>query len=124
MLDATSQTLGGLKADGGIVSTTSDVARFLSDLLSGRILAHQWLAQMETIPHFYYYGLGLIKDLPWNCANASWGFGGDLPGYLTQAYTTADGRTTAVFATNEQGPDRVFETFKTAASASFCSNSF
>jgi D-alanyl-D-alanine carboxypeptidase len=124
MLDATSQTLGGLKADGGIVSTTGDVARFLSDLLSGRILAHQWLAQMETIPHFSYYGLGLIKDLPWNCANASWGFGGDLPGYLTQAYTTADGRTTAVFATNEQGPDRVFGTFKTAASASFCSNSF
>jgi D-alanyl-D-alanine carboxypeptidase len=70
-------------AAGEIISTTTDLNRFFSALLGGRLLAPARLRQMEA-----GYGLGLeAAQLP--CGTA-YGHGGGTPGYFTVSFTSAD----------------------------------
>ncbi|MFF1909351.1 serine hydrolase domain-containing protein [Kitasatospora sp. NPDC058218] len=79
-------------AAGAGISTTADLARFVSALLGGRLLAPAQLAEMKrTSPQSgSEYGLGLQRTA--TACGEYWGHGGGIPGYNTLMYGTADGR--------------------------------
>jgi D-alanyl-D-alanine carboxypeptidase len=92
-------------AAGQMVSTGSDLNRFFSALLAGRLLPSAQLAQMRsTVPAeatfgpAARYGLGLVSR-PLSCGGLSWGHGGSFPGYETRGGATDDGRATNVTVT-------------------------
>ncbi|KJK57456.1 beta-lactamase [Saccharothrix sp. ST-888] len=92
-------------AAGQMVSTGSDLDRFLSALLAGRLLPSAQLAQMRsTVPAEATfgpgarYGLGLVSR-PLPCGGLSWGHGGSFPGYETRGGATDDGRAANVAVT-------------------------
>lgn len=97
---------------GGMVSTLSDLDRFLRALLSGRLLPPAELAQMEkTVPatglapgvRGVRYGLGLIR-IPLSCGGEYWTHPGDILGYSVWDGVTRHGRRTAVvMASTEVG---------------------
>ncbi|MFJ9950101.1 serine hydrolase domain-containing protein [Kitasatospora sp. NPDC091207] len=78
---------------GAGISTTTDLTRFISALLGGRLLAPAELAEMKrTTPQSgsNEYGLGLQRT-PTACGEY-WGHGGGIPGYTTLMYGAPDGR--------------------------------
>ncbi|QFZ17937.1 serine hydrolase domain-containing protein [Saccharothrix syringae] len=81
-------------AAGEMISTTSDLDRFLEALLGGHLTSAESLAAMRTTTptgSIFAYGLGLQRyDLP--CGRSVWGHGGELIGYLTYAVRADDGR--------------------------------
>jgi D-alanyl-D-alanine carboxypeptidase len=89
---------------GGIVSTAHDLARFLSALIAGRLLAPAELTEMEQAvptPLGFGYGLGLMTaQLP--CGPVLGHEGGTLD-YGTQAWATADGRRVLILLTRGGG---------------------
>ncbi|MFI6445032.1 serine hydrolase domain-containing protein [Kitasatospora sp. NPDC050543] len=92
-------------AAGQMVSTGSDLNRFFSALLAGRLLPSAQLAQMRsTVPAEATfgpgarYGLGLVSR-PLPCGGLSWGHGGSFPGYETRGGATDDGRAVDVAVT-------------------------
>ncbi|MFF9647128.1 serine hydrolase domain-containing protein [Kitasatospora aureofaciens] len=92
-------------AAGQLVSTGSDLNRFFSALLAGRLLPSAQLAQMRsTVPAEATfgpgarYGLGLVSR-PLPCGGLSWGHGGSFPGYETRGGATDDGRAANVAVT-------------------------
>lgn len=90
-------------AGGAIVSTVGDVARFYRALLRGRLLRPKLLRAMKrTLPTDSdlpsRYGLGLAK-YPTRCGNG-WGHNGSFPGYLTYAFTSANGGRQVVLMVN------------------------
>lgn len=102
-------------AAGEIISTTADLNRFYAALLGGRLLPAGQLARMlEGIPiggpeapggpggpgggpgrdgerSGAAYGLGIRSDRL-SCGVTVWGHGGQVPGSLTRAAATRDGR--------------------------------
>ncbi|MEU9732668.1 serine hydrolase domain-containing protein [Streptomyces sp. NPDC048002] len=85
-------------AAGEMISDSSDLNRFYSALLKGRLLPAEQLKEMKTtvkvegIPNAGY-GLGLIeREL--SCGTKVWGHGGGIHGSVSEAVTTADGRHT------------------------------
>jgi len=94
-----------LWAAGGVISTPQELASFYRALFQGRLLPLALVRQMQTrvvdIPQAQgrqSIGLGLFRvKLP---CGISWGHGGDLPGYTTQTFSSADGRRQAVIAIN------------------------
>ncbi|MFG2642030.1 serine hydrolase domain-containing protein [Streptomyces sp. NPDC048370] len=94
-------------AAGQMVSTNSDLNRFFSALLAGRLLPSAQLAQMRsTVPAeatfgpAARYGLGLVSR-PLPCGGLSWGHGGSFPGYETRGGATDDGRAANVAVTTQ-----------------------
>ncbi|MFE6477882.1 serine hydrolase domain-containing protein [Streptomyces rochei] len=93
-------------AAGGMVSTAQDWQRFLTALMSGRLLPEAQMKQMRTTvdapEEGGAYGLGLMKaDTP--CGTV-WGHTGGLPGYSSEIYTDATGtRSVAVFTSTNFG---------------------
>lgn len=93
-------------AAGGMVSTAQDWQRFLTALMSGRLLPEAQMKQMRTTvaapEEGGAYGLGLMKvDTP--CGTV-WGHTGGLPGYSSEIYTDATGtRSVAVFTITNFG---------------------
>lgn len=92
-------------AAGQLISTNSDLNRFFTALLTGRLLPAAQLAQMRTTvpagPPFAAgsrYGLGLVST-PLSCGGVSWGHGGSFPGYETRGGVTEDGRAANVAVT-------------------------
>ncbi|TQF01574.1 beta-lactamase family protein [Kitasatospora acidiphila] len=91
-------------AAGELVSTDSDINRFFSALLSGKLLAPAELAQMRTtVPADKLgagtrYGLG-VMSVPLSCGGVYWGHGGDIPGYHTRGGATDDGRAVSIAVT-------------------------
>ncbi|MFJ6779812.1 serine hydrolase domain-containing protein [Streptomyces yangpuensis] len=87
-------------AAGQLISTNSDLNRFFSGLLSGRLLPEAQLAEMRTtVPAPYFgrgagYGLGLVSR-PLSCGGVYWGHGGSYPGYETRGGATEHGRRAA-----------------------------
>ncbi|MGC0415609.1 serine hydrolase domain-containing protein [Embleya sp. AB8] len=85
-------------ASGEMLSTGRDLTRFIRALLAGRLLAPTQLREMTTtldtgLP--YRYGLGLESEvLP--CGTTIWGHPGGSPGFITEPWTTDDGRRAAV----------------------------
>ncbi|GHC18202.1 D-alanyl-D-alanine carboxypeptidase [Streptomyces anthocyanicus] len=93
-------------AAGGMVSTAEDWQRFLTALMSGRLLPEAQMKQMRTTvdapEEGGAYGLGVMKaDTP--CGTV-WGHTGGLPGYSSEIYTDATGtRSVAVFTSTNFG---------------------
>ncbi|MCX5342903.1 serine hydrolase domain-containing protein [Streptomyces atratus] len=91
-------------AAGAMVSTNTDLNRFYTALLGGRLLPAAQLAEMRTtVPADYLgtgarYGLGLASR-PLSCGGVYWGHGGDIPGYETRGGATDDGRAASVAVT-------------------------
>ncbi|MFD5462758.1 serine hydrolase domain-containing protein [Kitasatospora sp. NPDC127059] len=91
-------------AAGSVVSTNSDLIRFYTALLGGRLLPAAQLAQMRTtVPADELgpgtrYGLGLVSR-PLSCGGLYWGHGGAIPGYETAGGATEDGRAVSIAVT-------------------------
>ncbi|MFE6846624.1 serine hydrolase domain-containing protein [Streptomyces sp. NPDC057686] len=89
-------------AAGQLISTNSDLNRFLTALLAGRLLPAAQLAQMRTTVPIgdtgAGYGLGLMSR-PLSCGGVYWGHGGDINGYETRGGVTDDGRAASVAVT-------------------------
>ncbi|WNM49953.1 serine hydrolase domain-containing protein [Kitasatospora sp. CM 4170] len=89
-------------AAGQMISTNSDVNRFFTALLDGRLLPAAQLAQMRTTVPIgdtgAGYGLGIISR-PLSCGGVYWGHGGDIPGYETRGGVTDGGRAVNVAVT-------------------------
>ncbi len=89
---------------GGMISDSSDLNRFYSALLRGRLLPPEQLKEMKTtvavegIPNARY-GLGLI-DRTLGCGVHVWGHDGGIHGSTSSATTTADGRHSLAFNFN------------------------
>jgi D-alanyl-D-alanine carboxypeptidase len=114
---------------GAIVSTDEDVARFFRALLSGRVIGPRLLAKMQQgrLEHQVdfpgqRYGLGLIS-FPMGCGKA-WGHNGDIPGYVTYAFSTRDGRGQMVLSVNQDAlslPAAAAQALGPALKRGFCS---
>ncbi|MFG2722886.1 serine hydrolase domain-containing protein [Streptomyces sp. NPDC048416] len=108
-------------AAGQLISTNSDLNRFFSALLGGRLLPAAQLAQMRTtVPvgnNGAGYGLGLMSR-PLSCGGVYWGHGGDIQGYEVRGGATDDGRAANVTVTEippeAAGTDRVERVVDTA----------
>ncbi|KQV04790.1 MULTISPECIES: serine hydrolase [unclassified Kitasatospora] len=89
-------------AAGQMISTNSEVNRFFTALLAGRLLPTAQLAQMRTTVPIgdsgAGYGLGIISR-PLSCGGVYWGHGGDIAGYETRGGVTDDGRAANVAVT-------------------------
>lgn len=82
---------------GGIISTAGELTRFLSALLSGRLLRPSELALMRqtvSTPDGLGYGLGLESTL-FPCGTF-WGHIGSTLDYVTRAWSSPDGRRVVV----------------------------
>ncbi|MFD0414426.1 serine hydrolase domain-containing protein [Streptomyces sp. NPDC127108] len=97
-------------AAGQLVSTNSDLNRFYSALLGGRLLKKPQLDQMrttvkgadKTFGPGARYGLGLVsKPLPCRPGEVYWGHGGSFPGYETRGGATPDGHAANVAMTTQ-----------------------
>ncbi|MDT9686987.1 serine hydrolase domain-containing protein [Streptomyces sp. P9(2023)] len=108
-------------AAGQLISTNSDVNRFFTALLGGRLLPAAQLAQMRTTVPVgdtgSHYGLGVMSR-KLSCGGVYWGHGGDLVGYETRGGATDDGRAANVTVTSippdEAGTNRVQAVVDTA----------
>jgi len=100
--DASTYPIGGAGgAAGAIISTTTDLSRFFSAVLRGKLFSQHQLTQMKTtvalpaqFPIKGGYGLGLLK-MDSACGTV-WGHGGDTQGHHSSAVVSADGRRTAI----------------------------
>ncbi|MFG2286670.1 serine hydrolase domain-containing protein [Streptomyces sp. NPDC048595] len=90
-------------AAGQMISTNSDLNRFYSALLAGRLLPPAQLSQMRTTVPIgdtgAGYGLGLMSR-PLSCGGVYWGHGGDITGYETRGGVTDDGRAVDIAVTS------------------------
>ncbi|EST35579.1 hypothetical protein N566_17575 [Streptomycetaceae bacterium MP113-05] len=94
-------------ASGEMISTTGDLVAFYRELLGGRLLPGEQLAEMtDTVPtgegtsgRADRYGLG-IRALELSCGTTVWGHGGDIHGSLTTAAATRDGAHATAFNVN------------------------
>ncbi|SOD84156.1 serine hydrolase [Streptomyces sp. Ag109_G2-15] len=105
LVDATEWDPSWAWAAGQMVSTDSDLNRFFTALLAGRLLPKAQLDQMRTtVPASYpfpagaRYGLGLVST-PLSCGGVYWGHGGSMTGYETRGGATEDGRAVNVAVT-------------------------
>ncbi|WFE47775.1 serine hydrolase domain-containing protein [Verrucosispora sp. WMMD1129] len=108
-------------AAGQMISTPSDLNKFLVALQYGKLISPATLAEMrdskvfhpggEAFPDLVWqYGLGATGyDL--SCGGRAWGHGGDIDGYSSRSAITADGRavTIVVTAGSSPVPDGVFQ---------------
>jgi D-alanyl-D-alanine carboxypeptidase len=91
-------------SSGEMISDSSDLNRFYTALLRGKLLPHHQLTEMKTtikvdaIPDAGY-GLGLI-DRKLSCGVHVWGHDGGIHGSTSSALTTADGRHSLSFNFN------------------------
>ncbi|MEU6979043.1 serine hydrolase domain-containing protein [Streptomyces sp. NPDC046371] len=113
-------------AAGQMVSTSSDLNRFFTALLAGRLLPAAQLAQMRsTVPaeatfgSGSRYGLGLVSR-PLPCGGLSWGHGGSFPGYETRGGATDDGRAAHVAVTMQLTDEAGRKNLERAADAALC----
>ncbi|RDG37470.1 serine hydrolase domain-containing protein [Streptomyces corynorhini] len=96
LLDVSTQEPSWGWAAGAMVSTNSDMNRFFTALLGGKLLGAAQLAEMKTtVPAEdptpgARYGLGLMRK-PLSCGGFYWGHGGDIFGYETRGGVTEKG---------------------------------
>ncbi|MFJ9413360.1 serine hydrolase domain-containing protein [Streptomyces sp. NPDC101227] len=105
LVDATEWDPSWAWAAGQMVSTDSDLNRFFTELLAGRLLPKAQLDLMRTtVPAGYpfpagaRYGLGIVRT-PLSCGGVYWGHGGSMTGYETRGGATEDGRAAHVAVT-------------------------
>ncbi|WP_141578549.1 serine hydrolase [Actinomadura sp. WMMA1423] len=102
-------TVGG--AAGGMISSASDLDRFMAALLRGRLLRPAQMREMLT-PRSTgrasgsKYGLGLEwipVDDPSTCEDGFWGHDGDMLGFSVRTGATMDGRQATVMVNLNPG---------------------
>lgn len=106
LVDVTVQDTSMPWAAGALVSTPSDLLKFFTALVGGKLLKPEQLKQMQTTvpaPEFdatgkSNYGLGLAT-FALSCGGVAWTHGGDIPGFETRNAVTTDGRGAAVAVT-------------------------
>ncbi|GIF47373.1 D-alanyl-D-alanine carboxypeptidase [Asanoa ferruginea] len=92
---------------GDMISSASDMSRFLDALLHGRLLRPAQLAEMTHtkstgLEDHSAYGLGLFTwSLP--CGGVYWGHPGDILGFQTMTGATTDGRQATVMVNLDPG---------------------
>lgn len=125
LVDATEWDPSWAWAAGQMVSTNSDLNRFFTALLAGRLLPKAQLDQMRTtIPAGYpfpvgaRYGLGLVST-PLSCGGVYWGHGGSMTGYETRGGATEDGRA-AIIAVTMQPSQAVKERMDSVVDTALC----
>ncbi|SEE27244.1 D-alanyl-D-alanine carboxypeptidase [Streptomyces sp. 2224.1] len=112
-------------AAGQMLSTNSDLNRFFTALLTGRLLPAAQLAQMRTtVPAAYLgpgarYGLGLVSR-PLSCGGVYWGHGGSLPGYETRGGATDDGRAAHIAVTMQPTDKAVMKRTERVVDTALC----
>ncbi|MEV6134403.1 serine hydrolase domain-containing protein [Streptomyces violaceusniger] len=92
---------------GSMISSGTDLNRFLDALVRGRLLRPAQLRQMMNTrptgnPDGRAYGLGL-ESRPLPCGGISWGHTGDVLGYETIGGATVEGRQATVMANVDPG---------------------
>lgn len=116
-IDVTEQSAYGW-AESGLISTTADLDRFLTQLLSGRLLPRAQQAALFTVPDVPYwnsercpggaddgracFSMGLNRT-PLPGGPVVWGKSGGLPGYTTAAFATRDLKRVLVLSLNATG---------------------
>ncbi|MFH9269066.1 serine hydrolase domain-containing protein [Streptomyces sp. NPDC017546] len=110
-------------AAGQLISTNSDLNRFFTALLAGRLLPAAQLAEMRTtVPagtSGLRYGLGLTSR-PLPCGGVYWGHGGDIAGYETRGGVTEDGRAANVAVTSIPTDETAARHVSDAVSRALC----
>jgi D-alanyl-D-alanine carboxypeptidase len=113
-------------AAGQMISTNSDLNRFFTALLAGRLLPAAQLARMRsTVPAEATfgpgarYGLGLVSR-PLPCGGLAWGHGGSFPGYETRGGATDDGRATNVAVTTQLTDEAARRSLERAVDTALC----
>jgi D-alanyl-D-alanine carboxypeptidase len=121
-VDATAMNPSLDWAAGEMISTTSDLNRFLAALLGGELLSPAALdAMRDTVDtgQGFRYGLGLQEfELP--CGVTVLGHGGELLGYLTYAMTSGRGRQLTLSYNPLQRTESTTETVLGVFSTAFC----
>ncbi|MCZ4603072.1 serine hydrolase [Streptomyces sp. Lzd4kr] len=87
---------------GEMISDSTDLGRFYTALLRGKLLPREQLAEMTTtvpVDARNGYGLGLMKS-ELSCGVTVWGHGGGIHGSVSEAVTTKDGRHSLAFNLN------------------------
>lgn len=105
--DVTLDDLSAAWAAGGVVSSARDLDAFLHALTGGRLLAAATFDDMTRSRGRLAnrggldYALGLSRTDP--CNTTMLGHGGELLGFLTEAWTSKDGDRSAVAMVNDTG---------------------
>ncbi|MEU8919402.1 serine hydrolase domain-containing protein [Kitasatospora sp. NPDC048545] len=110
-------------AAGQMISTGSDLNRFYSALLAGRLLPPAQLARMRTTVPVGDTGMGAglgIFSRPLSCGGVYWGHGGDIPGYETRGGATDDGRAVTVAVTTVPADDAVTRHVEDVVDTALC----
>ncbi|MGW2476131.1 serine hydrolase domain-containing protein [Streptomyces sp. NPDC001665] len=123
LMDATTINPSVAGASGEMVSSASDLNRFLGALLGGRLLEPAQLGEMtkaRPVGDGRAYGLGLERRwLP--CGGSYWGHGGDIFGFQTAGGATLDGRQTSVMVNLDPGgTDAQDDDIENAVEAGLC----
>ncbi|MER6106377.1 serine hydrolase domain-containing protein [Streptomyces sp. NPDC001832] len=113
-------------AAGQMISTNSDLNRFFTALLAGRLLPADQLDQMRTtVPAGYpfgsgaRYGLGLVS-MPLSCGGVYWGHGGSTTGYETRGGVTDDGRAAHVAVTIQPTDNATMKRVESVVDTALC----
>lgn len=105
-------------AEGGLISTSADLTRFVSAIFQGRLIPPSELKEMFTVPKVKYagkencnigpeagqacYSAGLMKATLPN-GLTGWGKTGSRPGYTSGLFATRDLRRVLVYSLNPTG---------------------
>ncbi|MFH8793715.1 serine hydrolase domain-containing protein [Streptomyces sp. NPDC017941] len=111
---------------GSMISSGTDMNRFLRALVRGRLLHPAQQRELTRTrptgnPDGRAYGLGL-ESRPLPCGGRYWGHTGDMLGYETAAGTTADGRRQATVVVNVDpgGTDAQSDDMRAAVRTALC----
>ncbi|MGW5446403.1 serine hydrolase domain-containing protein [Streptomyces asiaticus] len=125
LMDITAINPSVAGAAGSMISSGTDLNRFLDALVRGKLLRPAQLRQMMTTrptgnPDGRAYGLGL-ESRPLPCGGLYWGHGGDIPGYGTVGGATTDGRQATVMVNlNPGGTEAQDADMKAAVQTALC----
>jgi D-alanyl-D-alanine carboxypeptidase len=103
LTDTTTWTFG-LGANGGIVSSARDEARFLTTLMRGELLEPAQLAALKKPSGLSNYGLGTGIDRS-GCAGIAYGHNGGGDGFETNVFVSGNGDRVAVLLLNGRTRD-------------------
>lgn len=110
---------------GQMISSTTDMERFLTALLDGRLLRPAELRAMMTTRPIgdaggNAYGLGLTSS-PLPCGGDYWGHDGDIFGFSTISGATTDGRSATIMVNlNPGGSDDRSTDMRAALNSALC----
>lgn len=90
--DTTVYSMSWAWTAGAVISTVQDETTFLRALFNGKLLSKRMFAEMTTPGPNGQYAMALVK-LPLDCAPGGfvWGHDGIVFGYLSSAFSSADG---------------------------------